>query len=586
MPAILMAAVCLPALILSLVPSAGAQQKTVAPNPSAVHSSTKPKPASSPAAFELQRRVEAAQAARQSQDAAAIALANRKLIAIALREMAQLRLLETAYPESIELYRHSLDFEDIPDTRVDLAIADLDANKLEDALAQTNQVLASDPKNARAWNVQGKVWIQKQDANKAAESLEHSVEIHPDVEAAYSLGIAFLMAKQKAKADAVFQQLLEWLGDSGPLRVLIARAYRDENFMEETISNLKRAIILDPKTPHAHYFLGLSYLIVHEWAPSPEARTEFLAEVQLNPRDYLSNYFLGVMASIERQLDESDRYLKRAAAISPDSPEAWLYLGLNAYTRKDNKQAEVLLRKAITLAGDQVSEAHYLIRRGYFVLGRILLASGKKDEAEVYLRKARQLQILASEAKSKSTMGEDEVTPVPEKEQNVSLPEGAADNPMAQVDASTLAHANLTPQQNAEASAEEKRVRAILGAGFNDLATSEAIQGQFDLALDHYHEAERWDPAVQDLLRNIGFAAFRKNDYAETVRALSQVVAANPADTAARTELGMAYYATEAYSNAAHTIAPLGESAMHNPELSYAWAASLNKLGEKKEAPG
>jgi tetratricopeptide (TPR) repeat protein len=46
----------------------------------------------------------------------------------------------------------------------------------------------------------------------------------------------------------------------------------------------------------------------------------------------------------------------------------------------------------------------------------------------------------------------------------------------------------------------------------------------------------------------------------------------------------MAYYATEAYANAAHTIAPLGESAMHNPELSYAWAASLSKLGEKQEA--
>jgi tetratricopeptide (TPR) repeat protein len=534
--------------------------------------------------MELQTRMKAAEAARQSEDPAAIAQANGRLIAFCLREMGQLRLLEAAYPESIELYRRSLDFEDIPDTRVDLAIAYLDANKLDDSLAQANQVIASDPKNARAWNVQGKVWIRKQEPGKAAESLQRSIDLHPDVEAAYSLGIALLSAKQKEKADAVFQQMVASVGDSGALRVLFARAYRDENFMEETISNLKMAIALDPKTPHAHYFLGLSYLIVHEWAPSPEARKEFLTEVHLNPRDYLSNYFLGVMASIERQYDESDRYLKVAAEISPDSPEAWLYLGLNAYTKKDNKQAELLLRKAIALAGDQVSEAHYLIRRGYFVLGRILLSSGRNEEAETYLQKARKLQILASEAKSRSTMGEDTVAPIPEKEQDVSLPEGAAEDSMAQADASVLAHANLSEKQKEHAAAEEKNLRAILGSGFNDLATSEAVREQYKVALDHYHEAERWNPGVPDLLRNIGVAAFRQNDYPEALRALSKVVAANPADNQARTLLGMAYYATDAYANAVHAIAPLGELAMHDPGLSYAWAASLSKLGEKKEA--
>jgi tetratricopeptide (TPR) repeat protein len=574
---------------LAFLPSSSAQQKTVSPAKSAAKSSSAPssanqKPASSLVDVELQKRMKAAEAARQSEDPAAIAQANGLLIAFCLREMGQLRLLEGAYPESIALYRRSLDFEDLPDVRVDLAIAYLDANKLDDSLAQAKQAIASDPKNARAWNVQGKVWIRKEDPNKAAESLQRSIELHPDVEAAYSLGIALLSAKQKEKADAVFQQMVASLGDSGALRVLFARAYRDENFMEETISNLKMAIALDPKTQHAHYFLGLSYLIVHEWAPSPEARKEFLTEVQFNPRDYLSNYFLGVMASIERQYVESDRYLKVATEISPDSPEAWLYLGLNAYTKKDNKQAELLLRKSIALAGEQVSEAHYLIRRGYFVLGRILLNSGRKEEAEIYLQKARKLQILASEAKSRSTMGEDTVAPVPEKEEEVSLPLGAARGSMAQLDASVMASANLTEKQRKDAASEEKNLRAILGSGFNDLATSEAVRGQYDLALGHYHDAEHWDTAIPDLMRNIGFAAFRKTDYAETVRVLSKVVGANPPDNQARTILGMAYFATDDYANAAHTIAPLGDLAMHDPGLRYTWAASLSKLGETKDA--
>jgi Tfp pilus assembly protein PilF len=87
---------------------------------------------------------------------------------------------------------YSNNFEDLPDTRVDLAIAYLDANQLDDSLVQANHAIATDPENARAWNVQGKVWLRKQDPNKGAESLQRSIDLHPDVEAAYFLGIALL----------------------------------------------------------------------------------------------------------------------------------------------------------------------------------------------------------------------------------------------------------------------------------------------------------------------------------------------------------------------------------------------------------
>ncbi|MFY9559965.1 MAG: tetratricopeptide repeat protein [Terriglobales bacterium] len=547
-----------------------------------------------PATAELQKRRQAALAAQQSGNAEVIAEANQRLLAFSLRQMGQLRLLETAFPEAAELYRRSLEFEDLPDTHVDLAIAYLFANKLDDSIAQARKVISADPQNARAWNVQGKAWMKKQDPQKAAESLERAIAIHPDLEAAYSLGISLLAAKQKEKADAVFQGMLQAAGDSGPLRVLFARAYKDANQMDDTVRELKKAIALDPATEHAHYFLGLSYLMLNEWAPTEECRAEFLRELQYHPRDFLSNYFLGVIGSIRKQYDESDRYLRLATETEPSSPEAWLYLGLNAYGRQDTARAEEFLRRAIELAGTQVHESHYLIRKGYVVLGRILVNSGRREEGQRFLQKARELQNLALDeslqnvadvqSEAGTGMGAAVVPALPQKEPEASPLEVSAGDPTAQVDASVLARSNLTEEQKKQAAAQEKHLRSILASSFNDLATSEAVRQRYDLALRHYHEAERWDAETAGLMRNLGTAAFRLKDYPEAVRTLAKALESNSADNPARAMLGMAYYATNAYPQAARTIAPLGDEAMRDPAVGYAWAAALTRTGDLQEA--
>lgn len=568
---------------------AASQQQSSPAKKSAAHESA------SLFAAELSKRVAEAQTVRASGDTEQIATANERLIAFCLREMGQLRLIEDSFPQAVELYRSSLQFEDIPDTRVDLAIAYLYENKLDEAIAETTNVLAADPKNARAWNVQGKAWMKKQDPAKAAESLEHSVELHPDLEAAYSLGISFLAAKQKEKADAVFARMTDAAGDSGPLRVLFARAYKDANFLNDTVGELKKAIALDTTTPHAHYFLGLSYLTLNLWAPTPQSTEEFKKELQYHPRDFLSNYFLGVIASEAQSYEESDRYLHTAAEINPDSPHTWLYLGLNAYGNGRSQEAEQNLRKAIDLSKGNESEANYLIRKGYVVLGRILATSGRHEEAQVYLKRARELQNLSLkesqqniadiQAAASGGMGAAVVPAIGEQKQDTpDLSQSQPQEPGAQVDASVLAHSNLSERDKQQALVQEKQLRSILGASFNDLATSQAVRQHYQSALDDYHEAERWDPQVPGLLRNSGVAAFRLQNYPDAVRALSKVLAASPGDDQSRAMLGMSYYATDDYASAVRTISLLGQKALSDPGLAYTWAASLERTGDLRQA--
>lgn len=134
-----------------------------------------------------------------------------------------------------------------------------------------------------------------------------------------------------------------------------------------------------------------------------------------------------------------------------------------------------------------------------------------------------------------------------------------------------------TPKQRQSARVQERELSKMLASALNDLGTTEARQQKFDLALAHFHEAERWRADTPGLMRNIGLAAVRLSDYHEAVRALRPVVAADPSDQVARSLLGTSLFSIQNFSEAVRVFAPLGDSVLQEPELAYAWADSLIK---------
>ncbi len=533
------------------------------------------------------------QAARASGDSQAITQASRSLIALGLRQVAHLRLVENVLPAAIDLYKRSLDFEDNPATRVDLAITELRAKRLDDALTELRSAILADANDARAWWVQGNVYMTRGQYGLAADSLQHSIAIRDDLEASYSLGICFLAIHEKEKAAAVFQKMDEEAANRGAMHVLIARAYRDGGYLDDAVRELKKALQLNPQTAHAHYLLGVVYLLQEEWAPKPKIREQFLAELRLNPRDFLSNYLLGAMESNEKNFAESDHYLKIATDIQPDWSEPWLYLGLNANNRGDAKNAEVYLRKAITSNGADDSRSNYLIRKAYFSLGRLLSESGRKEEARGYLQKARELEGRVQAASITNTpqsagMGSASEALIATADlkdaEGTSVPGVGSQDSVAELHAATLSHSDLTEEEKRLALEEEKRLRALLGASFNDLGTAEAMREEYSVALDHYKEGERWEPGTPGLIRNLGVTAMKAQKYSEAVPALLQVLTSDASDNAVRAMLGLLYYMTERYKEAAATISPLGDAAFQDPGVGYAWIDSLIKQQDLQQA--
>ena len=563
------------------------------PGPSKLATSQKKaSPEASPPA-EIQTRAAAVQTARESGDPQAISKASRALIAVALRQMGHLRLVEGAFSAAVDLYQQSLAMEDNPSTRVDLAVTYLRARRPEDSLTETAKAIIANPEDPRGWRVQGLAYMMKNQYGSAAESLQRSLALSDDLEAAYSLGICLLSNHDKDGAAAVFKKMDEEAANRGALHVLMARAYRDANYLDDAVRELRIALQLNPKTAHAHYLLGVVYLLQEQWAPKPKIREEFLAELKLNPRDFLSNYLLGAMASNEKNFDESDHYLKVATDINPDWSEPWLYLGLNANDRGDTQHAEEYLRKAIQLNGTDDSRSNYLIRKAYFALGRILNDQGRKEEARTCLQKARELQervqadSLMTNSDAPGMGGGKEAllgrSDFKNAESNAASELEPADS-AAELDVATLARANLTEDEKQAALAQEKNLRELLGASYNDLATSEAMRQLNDLALEHYQQAQRWQPDTPGLARNLGITAAKVHEYQSAIPALSHALSENPQDNPARAMLGMSYYFTADYKNASATISPLGDVALQDPALAYAWADSLAKSGDFEPA--
>ena len=157
-------------------------------------------------------------------------------------------------------------------------------------------------------------------------------------------------------------------------------------------------------------------------------------------------------------------------------------------------------------------------------------------------------------------------------------------DPAAAPSTSVLKSAKLTPAQLQRGKLQEKRLRQILSTSYNDWGAAEARQQKYLQALIHFHEAERWSASTPGLMRNIGLAAAKVGDNVEAARALKIVVKHDPKDKVSAAILAISLFATERYANAAQVFGTLGDAAMTDPDMAYAWAFSLAHSNQPKQA--
>lgn len=536
-----------------------------------------------------------------SGETAAIASASRVLAAHLLRQLGESDLVAGQPSDAADLYQSSLLLENNPEAHLELASVLLRIGKVNQAADEAALAISADTQNASAWAIRGTSLRAIGDKTGAIAAFEQALALRPSSQVAYTLASTLLTTRQETKAAAVFKNLLQIEGNTARSHVAIGDAYRQSDYPDQAIAEFTQALSLDHRTPLGEFFLGLMYLQQNGWGPNEQSFRHLREAVRQAPHEYISNFYLGAMESTAgADLAASNRHLHVAAEADPSAPEVWLYLGLNAQRERNVAMAETFLRKSIALTGFDEPRNNYQVRKAYSVLGHMLLQSGHQAEGEALLAryKIAQGRSIANSRDAIAQAGQRQAASDPSSSiapdtapaslsaLSASVPlTGSAISP-SQTSVTSPSATRLSPAETKALTAQQTQLRQLLAASLNDLGTAEARQQQYAAAKNHFAEAARWDKPSPALLRNLGVAAFRTEDFPTAARSLGEFLQSAPAAADPRTQLmyALSLFSLGDFPKAAQAFAPASVAASQDPRAAYAWAFSLARSGDPKQA--
>jgi tetratricopeptide (TPR) repeat protein len=457
---------------------------------------------------------------------------------------------------------------DDPEARLDSAQLYFQQDKLPEARASAEKVLASSPDNARAQSLLGQILFAQADYKAAREPLEAAVVAAPGFDVAYLLGITYIKLGDFIRARLVFDDLVTGFGDTAQIHVLFGRAYKEGGWeaLDNAVQELKKALAKDSRTPHAHFLIALAYMDRDGESGFPAAAEELQAELKVNPDDPRSHYLLGYIAMKQHDTKTAEAELLKSSQLDLKNPDPLIYLG-QIYSDADrDKEAEAMLRKAIDLSQNSSPNDH-LIGRAHYVLGRLLLKTGRREEGE---------KELAASQMIRDRMNRPDATRDPKSKSDPELAgvsqAASAGHPAAMPD--------VPPRVKEQMQAYMDQLKPAIADAYNNLGVIQAGRKDFPSAADDFRKAGNWNPSLETLDRNWGMAAFYANRYAEAVPPLTRQLQKQPDDLRVRAALALSHFSTQNFSATLETLRPIQSQVDDDPGLSYAFAVSLVKVGE------
>lgn len=458
---------------------------------------------------------------------------------------------------------------------VDLAIAHFGAQQYEKALVPASKALAVDPKSAGARQMLGKTYFILGDLGRSITELETAAQLAPnDIDVAYTLGIAYLRNRQPDAAKQLYSSLIKTLGAQPQLHVIIGRAYRQSGLLQEAAEEFKKAIALDARFPRAHYYLGITYLLDEDQKNINEALAEFKFEVAANPDEFFANYYLGVVYNFQREWELAITFLQKAAAVQPNNPDPYFQLG-QAYQELNNHQRAIeVLTKAIALNPNlahnknQVTTAHHR-------LAQSLLKTGQVDAGQKELQIASDLKAQAFKLEQQTRAGAS----------------GMGGSRLSDMDKDLLAPGvrseagsalnSLDESARQELQRSEAYYMKIIGTAHNNIGLLRGERQDFPAASEQFALAARWNPQQDGIDYNLGLAYYKSQSYKQAALPLEKELKAHPGNRPAAILLGMTLFKLGNYARASELLSGVVDPQSPDINVFYLLASSLirqNKL--------
>ncbi|HUF04605.1 MAG TPA: tetratricopeptide repeat protein [Aridibacter sp.] len=499
---------------------------------------------------------------------------NRAVLAIALQRLGVVAIEEGSFTDAERLLSRSASFRDTAPTRTNLAIAHLRQNRLEEALAEALAAARLDPDHFGTRYMLGNIYYALENYEAALPELEFVFEKAPDFEIARALGFTYLSLKQPENARTLFEKTKALIGRKDPgLHALFAKFYERTNYPADAERELKEALSIDPRAPKVNLYLG--YLLMQHGGSGrlSDALESLEKEVALDPDGFHANFFAGVAATTLSQHEKAIRFLEKAIKVNPESGESHLFLAQSQLALEDLESAEANLRKAVALErkGKRSTQA----RRSHFLLGRLLIRTGRKEEGLKELQIADRLQkeaLDSSRSEVEKILGQ-----VAEGTDLDSVDE-------QDVEEQVQPKRQMDPERVEQLNKLKSFLTEVVAQAYSNLGVIDTQYNRLGDAIANFSAASEWQPDFPNLARNLGIVRFRYAAYADAIKPLSIHLKASPDDTLARKLLGTSYYLTQDFRNAAETLKPLEAVLPSDPELAYFYGYSLVQLKRNLEA--
>ncbi|HEV7681593.1 MAG TPA: tetratricopeptide repeat protein [Pyrinomonadaceae bacterium] len=517
----------------------------------------------------IRKHYEAAEAARsagnleaaESEYTAIVAEGYQRLGKVYSAQSDQLRAINVL--ESAQRYR-----PDSPDLLTDLAIAYFSAQQYEKALVPAAKALTVAPENAGAHQMLGKTYFMLGDLGKSISELETAAKLAPDdIDVAYTLGIAYLRNRQPVEAKQRYNALIKILGEQPQLHVIIGRAYRQSGLLQDAAEEFRTAIILDPRFPRAHYYLGMTYLLDEDQKKLPEALAEFKLEVSANPDEFIGNYYLGVVYNFQRQWDLALPVLQKASALQPNNPDPYFQLGQTYQELNDHAQAIEVLKKAIALNPDlahnkgQVTSAHHR-------LAQSLLRTGQTEAGN------RELQISAELKAQAFKLEQQTQTDGAKTAAEVSAPVKELFE-LGLEDRGSSRGKDPDPKTTQELQSREIFYKKVIGTAHNNIGSLCGERQDYPAAAEQFALAAEWHPQQDGLNYNLGLAYYKSQSYKQAAVPLESELKAHPENRPAVILLGLTLFRLHDYARASELLGGAIGSSPTDIETYYALGSSL-----------
>jgi len=253
--------------------------------------------------------------------------------------------------------------------------------KYDEALSLLENVFGRDPEYIDGHRLQGDVLLAKGDTKKAAEVFERLDQTYPDAPfVKYKLARAYLQNNNMNQAKVALDQAVSINPDYDDAVLLLAGVNLATGHSEAVIEPLTRLLKRRPDLSNAALVLAGAYDSLERF---DDAAVVLEEEAKLAPNDPRPLIALGVTHRHAKRNDEARRAFEKAAEIAPDDLFPVDQLVDLDLLDKHFDAARQLIQRQFQKAPNSPA--------AHFFEGKILAAEGKWDSAEAELQRTLQL---------------------------------------------------------------------------------------------------------------------------------------------------------------------------------------------------